>query len=581
MKRTALFFFIFIWGIKSAFPAEQGRAYSSAPQWKLMKTVRFNIYFPDECETAAVKAGRAAERAYIKAAEAFGHELTETLPVFVYPENISPFRPYVKPAFYTFLKYAVFVPLSYDEKIPDDDIYMQMAFAFERDILLSDNWGSLLSRNACGMLPEWFLTGLASYTGRTVSGKRPGDLLREARDKGRTDIKSSGELKALFESARPEEDFQPVSEKTSGGKAENYEYDNGTDKHTEKLKEREMPKTETFFDFRETVFSAYSPASHLNGSAVIGFESFRKGLACAAGLKLFDTLNIHNISIHGGFVKDEEAASPWGEAVYSFHKYRLSPFISAFGKGSVPMLKPPEFFGRERLDLEKSFLGREGNLSAGLSYAFFKYFSAEGKTEVFKYAYGNVSSFLLGGDLTLKGGTDQNSGRKERKAGISGSISFSSAHSVSGDDIHVYRLYGGFSSFVLVGIHKLTLSGITGISLGNEDKDAGDFYAGGTPLLRARALGSMRGKAVAGASFEYGLLLPKLRLPFRAGASETELLAFADICAIEDKSFAADAGIGLRLIFFPSVFLRLDLGFPIYRFLYKKCTLNFSLGIFL
>lgn len=522
-----------------AFALDQGRAYSSSPEWKLMKTVRFNIYYPDNLAAAAIGAGSLAEKAYIKAVQKFNHELTEVLPIFVYPEETD-IAPAVKKIYHEFLKYAVLVPLPQSGKIDAGLIQRQMTFAFEYNMLIKPDTGRALNRNACGVIPDWFLTELAA-----TDSSGAGEALRQARDEGKAKEKSRYELlKRLHGMGKGKtSDSNTFQNKING--------------------------SESIFDFRDAVFTDYSLFADAHLQFVCNFAVFNGNVwTASAEAAACDILQIHNLAAAGGFVRSGSSGfSPWVDINYRFAKYKPVVSANVYWKGNMPMVKSTEYI------LQGGSLGDEFGGKAGVDFRFAKFFSASAKSGVFHHKLIGAGSSLV--DFCANIALDIG---QSRRFGISAKGVVDWMRSFNNDEINLCKTEVYFNWFnVFASLHKVSLNGFAGRIFG-KGKAEMPFYAGGY-ILRGQGLGSIKATQIAGGSMEYALLFSGLRLPFSAGFAEPELAVFTDVCSTDTEGFAAEAGVGLRIVFFPICVFRLDFSLPVYKKPNGDYAINFALSI--
>jgi Tol biopolymer transport system component len=139
--------------------------------WKLMKTIHFDVYYAEGMEETALEAGRMAEEGYSAISDCLRHELTEVVPVMLYPQSVA------------FRKNSI-TPLAIDERsggfaggprsrieAPFSGSYAglrrllihELVHAFQFNILFNDTSGYAVSRFDYDLIPLWFTEGMADY----------------------------------------------------------------------------------------------------------------------------------------------------------------------------------------------------------------------------------------------------------------------------------------------------------------------------------------------------------------------------------------------------------------------------------
>ena len=480
----------------------------SSEKLHVMKTVRFEIYYPDGMEKYAVPAASAAETAYIALAEYLGHELTRVLPIYIHHKGIR--NSLIKKTYYPFLRYSIDIQTG--EKEPAREIMCQMTHVFQYDILFNDSSGNLMNRNSCGLIDEKFLKDMAEYMASKKDEKEKntffytlekspgaaGEMLKDARD--------YGGLEKI-----PGQNVSAVIEK----------------------KEMESKEGGSIFDFRESVFEPYKayPTKNLfrGGFAIMPYNISSVWADNSFG----DELESWIFTQRGGLVKKGDDFYPELEAAFDCRMF--VPSLSA-----ALYLKKGVFSAFESAQPGAFPVYNYGaRLSA--AYPFTKSLSV----------FVQTGAFLLHDDAFIEAGAGL-----RMEGVVPGSLFFGRTLPVSGADVSWNKLELSFKPGIAV--TEWLRAGL-GLFYGKVfGKDAEySYYAGGFNL-RAAAPCEYSGSEMLLLNPEIALALPRLKLPLPFSLLETEFAIFADIAYIRKNESAACAGAGLRFIFYPIVILKLD-----------------------
>jgi len=139
--------------------------------WKLIKTVHFNVHFPVGYETFGKIAALYAEEANIFLTKKMSHNLSQVIPIYIYPSHahfqttniISSSIGEGTGGFTESIKRRVVVPFmgSYDQF--RHVLTHELVHAFQYDILLGSGFGGILSAQHSSMPPLWLIEGMAEY----------------------------------------------------------------------------------------------------------------------------------------------------------------------------------------------------------------------------------------------------------------------------------------------------------------------------------------------------------------------------------------------------------------------------------
>lgn len=553
-------------------------------EYRLMKTVRFNVYYPEGLERSAIRAASEAEKACIRAAFYLQHDLTRVLPIILYDGDFPPENTLLQQTFYPFLSYCILVNIN--EQKAFTEIARQIIHAFQYNILLADNSGKLMNRNNCGLIEEWFLIGMAEYLSLSAPaskyhdsflaleknyGKKIfGELLREARD--------TGSLKRALIIHTGKDKIEDIV--SSGISSEENETHRDANTYGE-----------TIFNFHESVFSPYESSLRITEKRV-GFTTAPSNIYAASAYMLINSeLDTFSIMFHGGFLQHGNSSSPEFDitARYGTSKARLN--ASVYGKTfpfSAPMVYPDTFY-HEKAPAQGCDSMKDYGLAFGMLWLFTSSFDAAIGVKLHRYEGDDSDKSDFRTTLTepyVKLNYERSGDLSSIfSGGIKGNLLASRAVSIGGKDISYYRLEASLAHYIAITRkHSLTLSAFYG-RVFDDDKNYFKYYAGGLESLRASSLGEYEGHETFLFNSEINFaVLDSIRtrgfLP--RTVSSVKLAAFADVGAVngagKGASHITDGGLGLRFVFYPSVILRLDFVSPLKNISWNDTKLYFNFG---
>ncbi|PKL35671.1 MAG: hypothetical protein CVV44_19250 [Spirochaetae bacterium HGW-Spirochaetae-1] len=165
---TSLFVILFH---AAVFPFGKNKVDYEVFRWSIIKTIHFDIYYPGDMHELALESARIAEEGYLRIADYLNHELTDVIPIIIYPSHIAFQNNNIIPyligegtgGFTEALKNRVVVPFtgSYDEL--RHVLTHELVHAFQFNMLFADSSGDLMSRFGFGRIPLWFVEGMSEY----------------------------------------------------------------------------------------------------------------------------------------------------------------------------------------------------------------------------------------------------------------------------------------------------------------------------------------------------------------------------------------------------------------------------------
>jgi len=172
MNRNSILLTLFIILVPvSLFPFGKNKVNYENFQWKILNTVHFDIHYTRGMEEVAFQASKIAEEAYVHLSDYLNHELTEIIPVIIYPSPIAfqnnNILPYVigegTGGFTEVLKNRVVIP--FNGSYPDlrHVLTHELTHAFQFNILFYDTSGEIMSKFSSHRVPLWFMEGMSEY----------------------------------------------------------------------------------------------------------------------------------------------------------------------------------------------------------------------------------------------------------------------------------------------------------------------------------------------------------------------------------------------------------------------------------
>lgn len=154
-----------------AFPFGKNKVNRETFEWNIMKTIHFDIYYPFGMENLAQYAARIAEEGYVHIANTLNHELTETIPVIIYPSHIDFQENNIilqvigegTGGFTEAFKRRVVLPFTGSYGEFRHVLTHELAHAFHYNILFDDISGSVMSGFTARGVPLWIIEGMAEY----------------------------------------------------------------------------------------------------------------------------------------------------------------------------------------------------------------------------------------------------------------------------------------------------------------------------------------------------------------------------------------------------------------------------------
>lgn len=136
-------------------------------EWKSLKTDHFEIIHPEGYENAALMGAETAEKGYLRISKVLKHELSQVIPIIIYPSDIDFQQTNILPGvipgsvggFTEFLKHRVVVPFSPDKKQFRHVVVHELVHAFQFDIIKNsgETYVGLVN------IPLWYIEGMAEY----------------------------------------------------------------------------------------------------------------------------------------------------------------------------------------------------------------------------------------------------------------------------------------------------------------------------------------------------------------------------------------------------------------------------------
>jgi hypothetical protein len=139
--------------------------------WKLMKTIHFDVYYAEGMEKTALEAGKMAEEGYSSISDYLGHELTEVVPLMLYPSGVDTRKNSITAlmikedggGFAGGPRSRIETPFNGSYAGLRRLLVHELVHAFQFNILFNDRSGATISRFDCDRIPRWYAEGMADY----------------------------------------------------------------------------------------------------------------------------------------------------------------------------------------------------------------------------------------------------------------------------------------------------------------------------------------------------------------------------------------------------------------------------------
>lgn len=139
--------------------------------WQILSTVHFDIHYPPGMDQLALAAAEIAEQGYLRISDYLTHELTDPVPVIIFPSHVTFQNNNIIPGiigqetrgFTESLKNRVVVPFTGDYGEFEQVLIHELVHAFQFNILFADTSGFRLPRLSFRRIPLWFVEGMAEY----------------------------------------------------------------------------------------------------------------------------------------------------------------------------------------------------------------------------------------------------------------------------------------------------------------------------------------------------------------------------------------------------------------------------------
>ena len=139
--------------------------------WAVMKTVHFNVYYPRGMEGLARFTVKLSEEGYVHIANYLRHELTQVIPIIIYPSHIDFQENNIimqiigegTGGFTEAFKNRVVVPFNGSYAEFRHVLVHELTHAFQFNMLFDDTSGAVRSRLSFSGIPLWLLEGMSEY----------------------------------------------------------------------------------------------------------------------------------------------------------------------------------------------------------------------------------------------------------------------------------------------------------------------------------------------------------------------------------------------------------------------------------
>ena len=140
-------------------------------RWKILKTVHFDVYYPAGMEDLGLYSAKIAEEGYVHISNYLNHELTQVIPIVVYPSHIDFQENNILlqvigegiGGFTEAFKNRVVVPFTGSYRELRHVLTHELTHAFQFNMLFDDVTGATMSRLTYGGMPLWIMEGMCEY----------------------------------------------------------------------------------------------------------------------------------------------------------------------------------------------------------------------------------------------------------------------------------------------------------------------------------------------------------------------------------------------------------------------------------
>ncbi|TAL39697.1 MAG: hypothetical protein EPN93_01095 [Spirochaetes bacterium] len=154
-----------------AVPFGKNKVNKDTFQWNILKTIHFDVYYPSGMEDLAVRSAQYAEEGYAHLADYLRHELTQTIPVIIYPSHIAFQENNIlleiigegTGGFTEAFKNRVVVPFTGSYADFHHVLVHELTHAFQYNMLFDDQSGARMSSLSFGGMPLWMMEGMSEY----------------------------------------------------------------------------------------------------------------------------------------------------------------------------------------------------------------------------------------------------------------------------------------------------------------------------------------------------------------------------------------------------------------------------------
>lgn len=154
-----------------AYPFGKNKVAYEIYDWRVLKSLHFDIHYPAGMENLAVDTLNIAEEGYLRISGYLCHELTDPVPIIIYPSHIGFQNNNILSGvigegtggFTEALKNRVVVPFNGSMDEFRHVLVHELVHAFQFNILFADTSGVKTSRFSMRGIPLWYVEGMAEY----------------------------------------------------------------------------------------------------------------------------------------------------------------------------------------------------------------------------------------------------------------------------------------------------------------------------------------------------------------------------------------------------------------------------------
>jgi len=156
---------------RNSFPFGKNKVNREVFRWNILKTIHFDVYYPNGMEPLGEYSARIAEEGYVHIANTLNHELTQVIPIIIFPSHIEFQENNILlqiigegiGGFTEAFKNRVVVPFTGSYGELRHVLTHELVHAFQYNMLFDDVSGAAMSQFSYSGMPLWMMEGMSEY----------------------------------------------------------------------------------------------------------------------------------------------------------------------------------------------------------------------------------------------------------------------------------------------------------------------------------------------------------------------------------------------------------------------------------